>query len=159
MFRGKPGGAGSRQKSAGSRPGPWRDSRLGEGCHSAATGRELRSTSSWPRSSAPGDHLPGLALRSGFCWPEEGRVACMHAKSLQSCPTLCDPMDCSLLASSVHGISQARILEWVAVSYSRHSSQPRDRTYISYVSCLLKWILCHLESPLTTEDDLTMSPG
>ena len=77
----------------------------------------------------------------------------------QSCPTLCDPMDCSLLASSVHGISQARILEWVAVSYSRHSSQPRDRTYISYVSCLLKWILCHLESPLTTEDDLTMSPG
>ena len=38
----------------------------------------------------------------------------MHTKSLQSCPTLCDPMDCSLPGSSVHGILQARILEWVA---------------------------------------------
>ena len=40
----------------------------------------------------------------------------------QSCPTLCDPMDCSLLGSSVHGIFQARILEWVAISFSRGSS-------------------------------------
>ena len=39
----------------------------------------------------------------------------MHAKSLRFCPTLCDPMDCSLLGTSVHGIFQARILEWVAV--------------------------------------------
>ena len=49
----------------------------------------------------------------------------------QSCPTLCDPMDCSLPDSSVHGISQARILEWVAISSSRGSSQPRDQTHIS----------------------------
>ena len=48
--------------------------------------------------------------------------ACMHAKSLQSCPTLCDPMDCSLPGSSFHGIFQARILEWVAVSSSNLSS-------------------------------------
>ena len=41
-------------------------------------------------------------------------------------PTLCDPKDCSLLASSVHGILQARILEWVAIPLSRESSQPRD---------------------------------
>ena len=40
----------------------------------------------------------------------------------QSCPTLCDPMDCSLPGSSVHGIFQARILEWVAISFSRGSS-------------------------------------
>ena len=40
------------------------------------------------------------------------------AKSLQSCPTLCDPLDCSLPVSSVHGISQARILKWVATSFS-----------------------------------------
>ena len=39
----------------------------------------------------------------------------MHVKSLQSCPTLCNPVDCSLLGSSVHGISQVRILEWVAM--------------------------------------------
>ena len=46
----------------------------------------------------------------------------MPAKSLQSCPTLCDPMDYSLPGSSVHGILQARILEWVAMSSSRGSS-------------------------------------
>ena len=40
----------------------------------------------------------------------------------QSCPTLCNPMDCSLLGSSVHGIFQARVLEWVAISFSRGSS-------------------------------------
>ena len=44
----------------------------------------------------------------------------------QLCPTLCNPMDCSQLGSSVHGILQARILEWVAISFSRGSSQPRD---------------------------------
>ena len=44
----------------------------------------------------------------------------------QSCPTLCDPMDCSLAGSSVHGIFQARVLEWVAISFSRRSSRPRD---------------------------------
>ena len=45
---------------------------------------------------------------------------CMCAKSLQSCPTLCNPMDCSLLGSSVHGILQARILEWVTMPFLLH---------------------------------------
>ena len=49
----------------------------------------------------------------------------------QSCPTLCNLMDCSLPGSSVHGIFQARILEWVATSFSRGSSQPRARTRVS----------------------------
>ena len=49
----------------------------------------------------------------------------------QSCLTLCDPMDCSLPDSSVHGIFQARVLEWIAISVSRGSSQPRDRTRVS----------------------------
>ena len=48
----------------------------------------------------------------------------------QSCPTLCNPMDCSLPGSFVHGIFQARILEWVAISFSRRSSQPRDQTQV-----------------------------
>ena len=56
---------------------------------------------------------------------------CVCAKSLQLCLTLCDPMDCSLPGSSVHGILQARLLEWVAMPASRGSSQPRDRTCIS----------------------------
>ena len=47
------------------------------------------------------------------------------AKSLQSCPTLCDPMDCSLPGLSVHGILQARTLEWVAISFSMHESGKR----------------------------------
>ena len=53
------------------------------------------------------------------------------------CPTLCDPMDCSPPASSVHGISQARILEWVAISFSRGSSQPRDQTHVSCIDSLV----------------------
>ena len=61
------------------------------------------------------------ALTSGTC-------ACLAA---QSCPILCDPMDCSLQGSSVHGILQARILEWVVISFSRGSSRPRDCTQVS----------------------------
>ena len=49
----------------------------------------------------------------------------------QSCPTLCNPMDCSPPGFSVHGILQARILEWVAIPFSRGSSWPRDRTWVS----------------------------
>ena len=51
----------------------------------------------------------------------------------QSCPTLCDPVDCSLPGSSVHEILQARILERVAISFSRGSSRPRDRTWVSCI--------------------------
>ena len=47
---------------------------------------------------------------------------------------LCEPMDCSLPGSSVHGIFQARVLEWVAISFSRGSSQPRDRTWVSHTA-------------------------
>ena len=58
------------------------------------------------------------------------------AKLLQSCPTLGDPVDCSLPGSSVHRILQARILEWVAISFSRGSSKPRDQTHISMFPAL-----------------------
>ena len=52
----------------------------------------------------------------------------------QLCLTLCDPMDCGPPGSSVHGILQARILEWIAISFSRGSSQPRDRTHTSCIT-------------------------
>ena len=52
----------------------------------------------------------------------------------QSCLTLCDPMDYSLLGFSVHGILQARILEWIAIPFSRGTSQPRDRTLVSCIT-------------------------
>ena len=51
----------------------------------------------------------------------------------QSCPTLCDPMDCYLPGSSVHGIFHAIVLEWIAISFSRGSSPPRDRTQVSRI--------------------------
>ena len=51
----------------------------------------------------------------------------------QSCLTLCDPVDCNLLGFSVHGILQARILEWIAISFSRGSSWPRDQTRVSRI--------------------------
>ena len=57
--------------------------------------------------------------------------ACTNVKSLQSCPTLCNPLDSSPPGSSVHGILQARILEWVAMPSSRGSSQLGDRTCVS----------------------------
>ena len=56
---------------------------------------------------------------------------CVHAKSLQLCPTLYDPVDCSSPGSSVHAILQARIPEWVTMPSSRGSSQPSDRTHVS----------------------------
>ena len=61
---------------------------------------------------------------------------CMRAQLIQSCLILYDPMDYSLPGSSVHAILQARTLEWVAISSSRGSSQSRDWTCISYVSCI-----------------------
>ena len=59
----------------------------------------------------------------------------------QLCPTLCNPMDCSLPGSSLHGIFQARVLEWVAISFSRGSSWPRDRTQVSRIPgrCFNLW--------------------
>ena len=53
-------------------------------------------------------------------------LLCGHARSLQLCPTLCSPIDCSLLGTSVHGILQARILEQAIVLFFRGSSQPKD---------------------------------
>ena len=62
---------------------------------------------------------------------EDYAVLCLVT---QSCPTLCDPMDCGLPGSSVHGILQARILEWDVMSSSRWSSQPRDWTQLSHIT-------------------------
>ena len=56
------------------------------------------------------------------------------SKAAQSCPTLCDPTDCSPPGSSVRGIFQARVLEWVAISFSRGSSQSRDQTQVSSIA-------------------------
>ena len=69
---------------------------------------------------------------------------CMCVLAAQSCPTLCNPVDCSLCNSSIHGILQARILEWVAISFSRAYSCHRDQTWIFWtgrqiLNCLSRW--------------------
>ena len=69
--------------------------------------------------------------------------ASVHAKSLQLCPTLHNPMDHSPPESSVHGILQARILEWVSMSSSREFSSARDQTRDSRISCIGRQVLCH----------------
>ena len=61
----------------------------------------------------------------------------------QSCLILCHPINCSLPGSSIHGILLARILEWVAISFSRGSSWPRDQTHISCIPCIGRQILYH----------------
>ena len=64
-----------------------------------------------------------------------------ESEVVQSCPTLCDPMDYSPPGFSIHGIFQARILEWVAISFSRRSSSPRDQTRVSRIvgRCFIVW--------------------
>ena len=81
-----------------------------------------------------GDGRPGkrswLSILPGLVKQKSRSV---KVKVAQSCPTLCDPMDCTLPGSSIHGIFQSRILEWVAISFSRGSSRPRDWTLVSCI--------------------------
>ena len=66
-------------------------------------------------------------------------IACVYSQLPQSCLTLCDPMDCTLSGSSVHGIFPVRVLVQVVTPSSRGISQPRDWTHISCVSCIVGW--------------------
>ena len=82
------------------------------------------------------NRCPGQGLREERFYTESSfatavECVCVCAQWFQSCLNLCNPMDCSPPGSSVHGILQARILEWVAMPSSRGSSGPRDQTWIS----------------------------
>ena len=66
--------------------------------------------------------------------PEINRCSESKSEVAQSGPTLCDPMDCSLSGSFIHGIFQARVLEWIAISFSRGFSQPRNRTEVARIA-------------------------
>ena len=77
----------------------------------------------------------------------------LWSEAAQSCATLCNPMDCNLPGSSIHGIFQARVLEWVAISFSRGSSWPRDRTWVSQTL----YLLSHQGSPPL--DSTLLVPG
>ena len=115
----------------------------------------LQSHGLWPSRllcpwNSPGKNTGGGChfLPQGI-FPLLGSVTCYcflsHIKSesevTQSCLTLCNLMDCSLPGSSVHGIFQARVLEWMAISFSRRSSRPRDWTRVSCKAgrCFTVW--------------------
>ena len=78
--------------------------------------------------------LPSMGShRVGYDWSDLVAVVVVVCLVAQSWLTLCDPINCTPPGSSVHGISQARILEWVAISFSKLSSWPRDQTHASFI--------------------------
>ena len=97
----------------------------GVGCHFLLQG------SFWPRDQTPVSCIGRQLLYHWATWETLKYSSSLVAKS---CLTLGDPMDCSPPGSSVHGILQARLLEWVATSFSRGSFQPRNQTQVSCIA-------------------------
>ena len=100
------------------------------------------------RGCAPGEsvHRYAIELESAVCKYRAYLIRYELLCCVQSCPTLCDHMDCSLPAPSVHGILPARILECVSIPFTRVSSWPRDWTCISCISLIRKRILYHCDT-------------
>ena len=98
----------------------------------------------WWRTGKPGVLQSMGSQGVGHGWAIE-----LNWTDAQLYPTLCDPMDCSPPGSSVHGISQARMLQWVTVPFSQGSSQHKNRTHVSFVSCIAgdSLALSHWRSP------------
>ena len=127
-------------------------------CFSTCCYRFLRNHVRWsgiPISLRIFHSLFVIPTVKGFCIVNEAEVdvflkfPCFfydpgyYAKSFQSCPTFCDPMDCNLPGSSVHGTLKAWLLAWFAISFSRGSSWFRDQASISYISCISRRVLYH----------------
>ena len=96
-------------------------------------------------------------LRSGMCCRRVSRRPsflwqCWVVLAPQLCPSLCNPMNCSLPGSPVHGILQARILKWVVIPFSRRSSRPRDWTRVSCITGEFFYCLSHQGSLLLQKD-------
>ena len=103
-----------------------------------------------PVVKTPCSHCRGHSLipGQGTKIPHAATKAWHRCKHAQSCPTPCNPTDCGPPGSSVHGIVQATILEWVATLPSRGSSQPRDRTQVSCSGQrIILYHLRHLGNP------------
>ena len=108
------------------------------------------TTSHFPFLPAPGNHhslcfygLSTICVYVCVC-------VCVRTHThTQSCSTLCNPMNCSLPGSSVRGVFQAKILEWVTISSSRGSFWPRNWAHISCVSCTVRWLLYHCTTYMT----------
>ena len=125
--------------------------------HNHCIGRQ--SLNHWTAREVPAETLFLSTIqrkRLCFCFSPQRLALCLDCACVcvcvcvcsvaQLCPSLCDPMDCSLPGSFVHIISHARILKQVAISFSTGSSLPRDQTCVSYVSCIGRQILHHCAS-------------
>ena len=83
----------------------------------------------------PPDGAQDIPVSQNDAWKaSDGDGVVVAVLVAQSCPTLCDPMDCSPPGSSVHGTLRARILEWVAIPFTRRSSRIRDQTPVSCIA-------------------------
>ena len=119
----------------------WQGFRTLEGVgRDGGRGRERRRVRTWPpvqkKVLEPEPELRVIPWSEWvFCICQLLTVSSQESESLvgQLCPTLCHPVDCSLPGSSIHGIFQARVLEWVAIAFSRGSSRPRDQTQVSHI--------------------------
>ena len=105
--------------------------------------RKKTSTSHWNFLWLDFDFLASRTVGHKFLLLTVHPICGILCVCAQSCLRLCNPLDCSLPGSSVHGILQARILEWVAISYSRGSFQSWDQTHISWRSCIGRQALYH----------------
>ena len=95
----------------------------------AMTHETVSASHAVTEGSRPPKPMPDLRV-----WLRLAPCVTFESEVTQSCLTLCDPVDCSPPGSSVHGVLMARILEWVAISFSRGSSRPRNRTYVSCIA-------------------------
>ena len=87
-------------------------------------------------------------LKKSFPFSNDYSNVSVKVLDAQSCPALCNPMDCSPPGSSVQGILQVRILEWVAIASSRGSSRPRDQTQVSCIAGRFFTVWVTREAPL-----------
>ena len=111
----------------------------------AGTWRRSRYTNQEP---SKGSAHTGIEASFLGVFAKKITYTCIYLVS-QSCPTLCHPMDCSLPGSSVHGISRARILECITISFSRGSSRPRDQTCVSCIGMQILYCWATWEAYIT----------
>ena len=107
----------------------WVSGKVSRSQHHQPSGRS-NGSGSWLVSRLPS--LTSPTWRGFRCL--QNSIKWKWSEVAQSCLTLCDPMDCSLSGSSVHGIFQARVLEWIVISFSRGSSRLRNRTQVSRIA-------------------------
>ena len=115
--------------------------------------RQADNDAFWPSSIF---YVPWTTLtKSQSLWIHNlwRKCCCCCCLIAKSCPTLSNPMDCSPPGSCVHGISQTRTQEWVAISFSKGSSRPKDQTW---VSCIGRWIHYHWATGEALEKNLKL---